>query len=538
MADQQSVVYLGPEQVLNTNSELRVTTPAPSANELPPTAADFHIQSSAIPRNHDSALDLQSHLTRLAELVANVTESYTTAIFLVDENATLQAVAVHTLSRDFVSDARIPIGSGLVGWTGQHGVRVSVCPFEHDATTLLYYTKEQDLKSFMALPIIDSNNRLLGVISCDSKRTYAFSKVTEKVMCDCAAQAATLVALHGLLDGAKLIGAPKEDDLTTELEKLRQFVDEDTLLSAVAELSPAIISRDALVVITSPMAGITNGSYYTGHGESRANHRLLETLCKHKKVLCADRSVLARPVDDIQKRSFLSVPFRMLGREAGSFNLLSKPGGSFHAAEIEALERIAEVVGKQVELIRLRNLHASAKETTNISSWKVFASQANALLQDAKKQRRSLALYRLALTDLSEIEELFGVEAATIAMQSLMRLVDQVKPQGSPACYLYGTNVLVLLDAAEAPTIIARLTRLVERISLAGTIGGPQPGTSDFGARIAERFVQSNARYPRDGETLATLIAKTLPGIQKTSKTTNQEQPFVFEEVAHAGSWK
>ena len=131
-------------------------------------------------------------------------------------------------------------------------------------------------------------------------------------------------------------------------------------------------------------------------------------------------------------------------------------------------------------------------------------------------------------------------EAATAAMQSLMRLVDQVKPQTALACYLYGSQILLLLDAREAPAILARLLRLVERVSLNGTLASAQPGTSDFASRVAERLRYANARFPRDAEDLTTLVRRSLIGLGgSTSKTsTANDEQFVFEEVAHAGSWK
>ena len=107
---------------------------------------------------------------------------------------------VHTLSRDLIHTAEIPHGRGLVGWTAENKVRISVCPFEHDATTLRYYRSDQDLKSFLAVPILPRSGgpqqeTLLGVIACDSKKNYAFAKITEKILVDCSVQAANIIEL-------------------------------------------------------------------------------------------------------------------------------------------------------------------------------------------------------------------------------------------------------------------------------------------------------------------------------------------------------
>ena len=118
--------------------------------------------------------DFANALTQLAQLVANITDSYTTAIFLTANSPQriLNLAAIHSLSRDTISDTSINFGSGLIGWAAENGVRISVCPFEHDATTLRCYTQDQALKSFIAVPTLDpASSEILGVISCDSKKS-------------------------------------------------------------------------------------------------------------------------------------------------------------------------------------------------------------------------------------------------------------------------------------------------------------------------------------------------------------------------------
>lgn len=511
---------------------------------------------SALPEDGSPSpygVELLSSLERLVRLVANVTEAYSAAIFLVEPTAqgtaalsaagasgvsappqpaatdsqskvgqiaapvnptkgllptkVLKLVAAQTLSRDIVQGARIGFGCGLVGWTAENGVRISVCPFDHDSTTLLYYTRDQALKSFIAVPIIGADGAVLGVISCDSKKSYAFAKITEKILLDCAAQAAVLVSLHLRLGKKSNPTEVNEDGLTQLIERLRAQSSERALLSAAAELPMDVVERDALVIITTGDGLAARGAFHSPSNQGTVGHRLLELVTRHKKVICGERSVQAQGADDSAHRSFLSIPFHVLRQEAGSLNLLSRPFEPFSATEIAALERLAAVIGKELELFRLREKALSAPEEAGLLSFRRFQIRAAASLEEAKRSRIGVSLVRFALTNIPEIENRYGVEAATDVLLRAMRLVEQSKRSGSPACYLYGTHLAILTETAEAERLRSRVTRLIERMEL-DSAPGNQVG-EPIGALLARGLVVTVAHAPRDGETVEQLCAAT-----------------------------
>lgn len=534
----QDVFYLAPEKAVTDDDEKYVlsdVSPAKAGETSPRQHQETHFHGSnlSLGTQRASSTELGKHLDQLAGLIANVTEAYTVAIFLADESEkTLRVGGLHTLSRDFIQDSRIAYGAGLVGWTAENGVRISVCPFERDATTLLYYGRDQDLKSFIAVPILDRHDKLLGVISCDSKKSYAFAKITEKILLDCAGQAATILGLVKEVGSArKPTGRPREDILTKTLENLWDIDDEPGLLKFSANLPRELVKRDALVVMTTAEGGVGEGNFYSSSTESRIEHRLLELVCKHKKVICGRRSVHALPVDDIKQRSFLSVPFHALGREAGSLNLLSKPYDAFSAGEIGALERIAKVVGQCLERIRLRDSLASSSETTGLLSWKHFILQGKLQLADAKTRRTPMSLIRLSLKNTMEIEKFAGPEIAASLMARMMRLVDQVARPPSISCYLYGFQILILSETSEADKIVMRFRRLVERISSTDFIKDTGQPSVKLGTLISQGLEVTSASCPRNGSTINELAAKT-----RCLMEVSLSKPPIGE-VANAGNW-
>lgn len=500
----RDILYLSPDSIVSG-------TPAPQYGEA--QAADPQASAARDRWLADQELErpYKEQLSELAALIANVTEAYTAAIFVRQPGSDFLRVAgVQTLSRDFNYGAQIHPGAGLIGWAIENASKICVAPFEHDARTLVIYRQDQGLKSFIAIPIINNAGEVIGAISCDSKKNYAFAKLTEKILHDFAVQARTIIELHRSLERRRVAVRPDQNVMVIEtLDKLYQCRTEEELLVASSQLPQEIIERDALITMTTSKNGVGTGSFYSS-GSSHIENRLLELVCRHNKVICAERSVQAKSSDDSQQRSFLSVPFHVLGREAGSLNLLSRPFRAFEAPQIAVMERFAAAIGATLERVRLRDRFASQSEPAGLLSWKHFAVRANLLLAEMRKRGGEAALIRIEVASHVEIEDIAGVDIACAVLNKILRLLDQVKRQDGAACSVYGHQVMLLVDAAHADRIVHRLRTILARFSI-------EDFTSDHtlqGLRLGEIILGglriAVARSPKDGESVETLCARTL----------------------------
>ncbi len=155
-------------------------------------------------------------LCRLARFGANLSDSHSCFIFLpanilLDSSSSLGAhtselsdqlelAGFHSFSQDVLHAARIGIGTGLIGWVAKHGKAIHVSPFERDSRTLGIYTNDQQLKSFIGVPVpfapVDGADPCYGVIACDSKKSFAFSKIQGKLIEDLSAEISNTLRLH------------------------------------------------------------------------------------------------------------------------------------------------------------------------------------------------------------------------------------------------------------------------------------------------------------------------------------------------------
>ena len=169
-------------------------------------------------------IQIREDLRELAKLAATVTESHSSAIFLPTElfqpspssttgravpkasppredTITLQQViepgpdprsgsidlaAVHSYSK-LVRDARIQVGSGLLGWVADQGRPIHLTPFDVGSSAIGIYVDNQPIRSLVAVPIAMAPNQIagqqaFGVLMCDSLRSDAFSNPQVKLL--------------------------------------------------------------------------------------------------------------------------------------------------------------------------------------------------------------------------------------------------------------------------------------------------------------------------------------------------------------------
>jgi|GEM_PF-3244793 len=470
----------------------------------------------------------------LAALAANATESYSAVILLLDqETEVLSIVGSHSLSRDFLEETKFSLGSSFVGWVAQHLKPVLVCPFERDATILRYYSADQALKSFIALPIIRDDGQLVGVLACDSKKRYAFSKIDEKILSDCCRQVVAVLNLHSKLDNlAGTVLRQPAGCTPSFLEAIRNEQDEAGLLNLVAELPQNLVPHDALIVVSTSECGVGSGSFYSATGVEHLEHRLFELVSRHKKVLCAERSVHVLPTNDVTQRAFLSVPIRVLDNEAGSLNLLSRPYRSFEPGQVKALEQVASEVGRSLELIRLRERYSYSAEMSKVLTPRLFEVKLKAALEDAKIRGQSLSLARIELSNILELESAFGFSIASRASKELVRVFDQATPSRTIISQGCRDQILVFIPGQDLEKQLKRVMTILSRTPLELSAENRLYPGVPLSAMLIKGLRYSVVTYPDDGHAVSSLIEKALMGLSRSDVYPQNESKSKLRRTA------
>jgi len=117
-------------------------------------------------------------LQELIQLISNVTEAFTTALFLIDfPQNKLRLEGYHSLSLHIDPETCLQIGDSLIGWVAKNQKAVNISQFDRDTRNLKLYLRDEKIKSFLAVPVGE-----LGVLCIDSKRNYVFTEKDQKIL--------------------------------------------------------------------------------------------------------------------------------------------------------------------------------------------------------------------------------------------------------------------------------------------------------------------------------------------------------------------
>ena len=167
----------------------------------------------------------RADLLRLAQFGANIVEAYSCFVLLPSglcralrlndigssplpqgDGEMLELVAGHSLSNHVLAGARLSVGSGMVGWVAKHHRAIHVSPFERDSRLLGMYSDDEHLKCFLGVPIeltgLPREGEACGVLTCDSRKSFAFTKIQGKLLQELAVHIGGVLRLWHQLLGA------------------------------------------------------------------------------------------------------------------------------------------------------------------------------------------------------------------------------------------------------------------------------------------------------------------------------------------------
>ena len=130
-----------------------------------------------------------NRLEQIIELTGNICNAFTIALYKADLNKKKLTLRHHiSLSSNFNAEIKINFGEDPIGIAAITKKPFIEEHFEKKSIKLCQYNKEENLKSFLAMPVI--HKKLEGVLVIDSKENYNFPVKQQKVIASLANQMA------------------------------------------------------------------------------------------------------------------------------------------------------------------------------------------------------------------------------------------------------------------------------------------------------------------------------------------------------------
>lgn len=165
------------------------------------------------------------------------------SILLADrEKKTLEVKAAVGYASN-VFDLRIPIGSGITGWTAAHRKTLRISNVLQDAR---YIEASSNTRSEMAIPLL-YRSELLGILNVESEQLSAYAENDEELLGTLGGSLAAIIANARLLEQIRA-QAERERILFEITDKIRRTTDMDTILATtVSELTRAVGANHARI---------------------------------------------------------------------------------------------------------------------------------------------------------------------------------------------------------------------------------------------------------------------------------------------------
>jgi len=298
---------------------------------------------------------------KITDLVANVMEAYTAALFIADPLGENLALFRHSsLSKKIYSHCLLKSGDGLIGWVFLEQKKLLASNFERDTTTLKIYKKDEKIKSLMALPLASRK----GVLFVDSKKSYSFSEEKEKIFMQLADIASTLIKDQEMIVESFFMG--KALTAFSRIEEYLRFNTEPDLSRVAAmfedgfKLSHLFIVIPGLLVFSHINGSGAQKSISTTHAfEFYSADGLLGWCLKNrkkiiKKRISANKQFLLKSDEEFGDiNNFLGIPIINFGKKSGVLGVVrDKPmedGLPFQedmwsSKEIDIMEKIGKML--------------------------------------------------------------------------------------------------------------------------------------------------------------------------------------------------
>ena len=184
-------------------------------------------------------------LGHLIELIGNVSDAYTCALFTIEPGKQeLLLREYFTLSQDLDIGAKITIGKGPIGLAAQTRKLQLIENFDKNTRFLGIYKKNQDLKSFIALPVVYGDQ--VAVLTIDSKENYQFSIKLQKILSEFTQQIAW--RLKSKSPDTKSSTQPVLQEINSYCRFLAESPDRSSVGDRLTQIPTSLIPASAVAV--------------------------------------------------------------------------------------------------------------------------------------------------------------------------------------------------------------------------------------------------------------------------------------------------
>ena len=458
-----------------------------------------------------------NRLDQLVELTGNISNAFTIALYKTDLDKKILVLRHHiSLSSNFNAEAKINFGDSPVGTVAQSRTPFLEEHFEKKPTELCIYNKKENLKSFLAMPVVHKN--LEGVLVIDSKESYSFPAKQQKIIAGLANQMAW--ELDQEKKGA-LFDSPTGfifRDLISYSRFIAESPSKNKATERLVNIPLSILTCDAYAIIGFDSSEVGKISKFKGFNKTAVNipvhlgKGLAGSCAKNQcPVLLSDtegRNTVIFGEKEAKEGSFLSLmaaPISFNQKLYGVMVCGSKTAGSFSDLELDSLTLMTYSAGFSVSCVETKeqwNYNKNLDQIVGIPNHRFLTQHGDALEKDLLKNGKPVCFLSLKINNLPELYSSFGIKHGDLLQRGIASTISSILP--SPK-YIFKFSetiyIVILVDQklSEAQPFKIKLEKILNNTPLF-IEGEPMQICAELGMSC----------FPGNGKTISQLIGASL----------------------------
>jgi len=451
-------------------------------------------------------------LNQLIELTGNISNAYTIALYKVNENGETLVLRHHiSLSLNFDIDAKVKFGEGPIGSVAQSKQPFLADDFEKNPAKLSIYKKKENLKSFLAIPVI--SNDLEGVLVIDSKESYSFSAKKQKIIAGLANQMAWQLNQEKKCSVKERLPKPLFRDLISYCRFIAESKNKKIATERLTNVPSSILACDAYAVICFDSKEIGKISQFRGFNEDKADilihlgKSLAGSCAKDQCPILLNNTANRRStIFNINEKrelfsSLMAAPISFNKHLFGVVVCGAKNAESFSDLELNYLTLMTYSAASSFFCAETRKQWAYNKnldQIIGIPNHRFIVQHSNAIEKDLLTDGSSACFLSLKVDNLPEIYTSFGIKSGDLLQRGIAAKISSALPSPKYIFKFSDTIYIVILVNKKLSEVQPLKNQLEEAFNKA-------PFSVD-GKSIQVHAELGISCYPENGKTLSQLI--------------------------------
>ncbi len=444
-------------------------------------------------------------------MIGNVADAYTCALFTTEPGEKdLVLKECFTLSRNLDRGAKIAFGEGPIGMAAQTRKAQLIENFDQNTRFLGIYKKNEDLKSFIALPVIYGDE--VAVLALDTKERYQFSVKLQKILSEFSQQIAW--NLESITQEISTTFQPVLQEINSYCRLLAESPDRSSVADRLTQIPTSLIPCPAIAV-TWFDENQTEGRIigHRGFANDLSNTQvhfgkgLVGSCAKNKSPLLLHIHEGRKAVifsedeksEDLQCAA--AIPIQHSDTLYGVLFVGSAEPDGVNHTDLDKLALIVSAAASALFCSDTKDRWTYDKNldpVTGVPNHRFLTEYHHSLAEEVFKPNESVFFLTFKITNLVELYEIHGVERGDTYLKQVMSLLSKVVPSPKFVFRLSDDCFLILLmdrKGKDVGIIKSKLKHLFEY----------NPLYID-GVSIQADYQWGLSTYPEEGKELFNLI--------------------------------